>query len=555
VSEACAGFVRLAFAVWAAAMLLGPGLAPVAAADPQTGDHFEYKFKQRVDNGEGGYDGWWEETVSHGRYDVVSVSGSRVELTAAYGWTYDAYDYPKTPVHNVALNFSFSADTRLYLYGYDLDVAYGPDPSVWFWISPDVALGQQVRILDGNYTVESLDATVWSDWMPKRAIELVSRGSGMRDDIYGQMYYTYTDRYYMDRETGYIIAERYSEHDTGWWEGQRSSFDWHEDYDVVSSSYKIRIDWVTLGGTVAAVLGIFILIGLTIYGVRWRARKITAPRRVRIFRVRKMAKYPHMPNRASVHFGPFLEDFARKALCSGGRVAAAVSSEGLEGLALYHRDAKVGAIFCKDYAVNEALRKFVGAKDFFSEERHRACDSEINDLAEMDIRVGREAYNTFETSRVMTLSDIRDTGFDSANLRLMERADIPEVAALAKKVYRVRSGRWVRCLLDTGDIGVVATVGGRIAGFAFATVMDDTARFHTLTVAQDMRGRGIAKALMRARLHFAKDLGVGTVILEIADWNLPSLAVATSFGFKNAGYMYVETTRIKRVKKNIVRRW
>jgi L-amino acid N-acyltransferase YncA len=113
----------------------------------------------------------------------------------------------------------------------------------------------------------------------------------------------------------------------------------------------------------------------------------------------------------------------------------------------------------------------------------------------------------------------------------------------------------MKSLVDTGDICVVATVNGKAAGFAFATVVDDAARFHTLTVAPDMRGKGLAKELMRARLHFAKSLGVRSIILEIADWNLPSLSVSTSFGFRNIGNMYVETTRIRRMKKNIVRRW
>jgi len=546
---------QLAIIAAFASCVLAACASPVSA-QPAQGDIFEYEYTQEVDDGSGGYYGWWEKTVSHGRYYVTSVSDGKVEMTALYGWYYDASDSPKTPVHYVAENFSYSAETRHYVYGYDLDVDYGPDPSVWFWVPTGMSVGQQVHILNSTFTVESTDATVWSDWLPKRAIMLVERGSGMRDDVYGQMSYTYTDRYYMDKDTGYIIAERYTEHDTGWWAGHSSSFDWTEKYDITSSSYRIPIDWITLTVTVLIIAGIFLLMGGGIYAVRWRSRTLTTPKKVKVYRIRKMAKYPHLPNKATINFEPFLEDFADKALRSGGRVAVATSHDGLEGLAIYHKDAKVGAIFCKDYDINDPLRRFVGAKDFFSEIRHQVKESYIEELRNtVAVNVGHDAYNTFETSRVLGLSQLPDTGYDSANLRLMALTDMDEVAAIAKKVYKVRARRWMRSLVDTGDIGVVATVNGKVVGFAFATVIDDAARFHTLTVSPEMRGQGLAKELMRARLHFAKSLGVKNIILEIADWNLPSISVSTSFGFRNIGNMYVETTRIRRMKKNIVRRW
>ena len=389
---------RLAMVSAALAFILLIGLAPGCQAEPVVGDYFTYEYTQKVSDGHGGYYGWWEKTESSGRYDVVSVSGSKVEMTASYGWTYDASDAPKTPLRQVDLNFSYSTANRTYISGYDLDVDYGPNPSIWFCIPTNVTVGQSVRILDSVFIVESLDATVWSNSVPMKGILLENSGFGSRDDAYGDMCFSYTDRYYMDRETGYIIAERYTEHDSGTWSGYRSSFTWTEEYDVISSSYSLDIDWFTFIFTILEIAGVAALIGGAIYALRWFPRSMISPDKIKVYRIRKIGKYPHLPNRATLYFEPFLEDFAHKALLSNGRVAVAVSEKGLEGLAIYHRDAKVGAIFCKDYRVNEVLRKYIGAKDFFSEVRHQVSDSEINELSEMSISVGHEAYNIFETS-------------------------------------------------------------------------------------------------------------------------------------------------------------
>lgn len=534
-------------------------LAPVGLAMPQQGDSFSYDFVQEVTNGQGGYEGWWEKTTSHGRYDVVSTEGEKTEILFNYKWSYDSYD-SKTGPQSVSGNFSFSTATRKYIYGYDLDVAYGANPSIWFWVPPSISVGQQLVILDQEFTVRSKSAVVWSDWLPREAIELVAYGSGHRNDAYGNFAYTFRDEYYMDKETGYIIAERYEEQDTGSWQGASSSFTWKESYDVTSSSYERQIEWISLSMIILGIIGTAALLYLAYYAIRWRKRTVVLDigNTVKIFRIRKISKFPHLANEASMYFGDFLEDFARKALLSGGRVAVAVSKTGLAGLAVYHRDVKTGAIFCKSFKVNEPLRKYIGAKDFFSEVKHE-MEGDVSTYDDWGtnkpLLKNVRAYNIFETSKVLTLSSIPQLPYDASTIRVMAQSDLEEVSAIAQKVYKVKAKRWMQSLLDTKDIGVVAVVGGRIVGFAFATLTGDRARFHTLTVAPELRGRGLAKEMMRARLHIVRELGVREVVLEIADWNLASLTVSTFFGFRSIGEMYVETMRTKRVKKDIVRRW
>lgn len=100
----------------------------------------------------------------------------------------------------------------------------------------------------------------------------------------------------------------------------------------------------------------------------------------------------------------------------------------------------------------------------------------------------------------------------------------------------------------------MARINGKIVGFAFATYANGHGRIHTLTVLPNYRNRGVGKELMCARLKTLYDLGARSVITEIADWNLASLQIAYSCGFKPVGTMYVETARSTRIKKTIVRR-
>jgi RimJ/RimL family protein N-acetyltransferase len=97
-------------------------------------------------------------------------------------------------------------------------------------------------------------------------------------------------------------------------------------------------------------------------------------------------------------------------------------------------------------------------------------------------------------------------------------------------------------------------MNNRIVGFGFACVCGDHGRLHTLGVAKEYRGMGIAKELHCARLEAMRHMGVTKVTDEIADWNLASIRISTISGFKPVGKMYVETVRTKRIKKNIIRR-
>ena len=227
-------------------------------------------------------------------------------------------------------------------------------------------------------------------------------------------------------------------------------------------------------------------------------------------------------------------------------------------MAYYNKEGHIGTVLCKNTELNEYLRQFVGCKDFFSETEHIITPSGWmrNDRGLMNKlgKVHNKAYNVFETHKVYRLEPVPPVTYDSGLVRPMRREDLPEVAKLAKAVYRARARRWIRACLESDDLAYVAVVNGRIVGFGFACVCGAHGRLHTLGVDRAYRGRGIAKELHRARLEAMRLMGVTDVMDEIADWNLASIRISTLSGFKPIGKVFVETTRRRRIRKSIVRR-
>lgn len=553
-----------------------------SAGDPSVDTFFEYEYVQWVDSCSGIYEGYTERTEAKGKYDVISWGPDEVSMTVVRSWTYSNNEGERDSGRFEG-DFSFSLATRKYTSPeIDLDdPLYTSQPastlSQWLWIPPGIGQGESISILDQNWTVTKKDATLWSKWIPRKVTEVTVRGSYFRDDDYGDFDYTYTDRLYYEKDSGMFFAERYEEWDEGLWHNQWAKFRYVIEIDVVRSSYDVEIDWLTMIFTYTSIAFLTIAIswgiGYMIYRGRWRTRKhdislfvkdssgyVALTKEKIVFRrVWKMKDYPHLDNNATDNFEPFLEHWTEKALLAKDRVAVAVSERyGLVGFALYNKEAKIGTILCKNTETTETLRSFVGCKDFFSEERHlikptKEMRKDRTLMKELK-KVRNEAYNVFETHSVYELSTLEPVSYDTKLVRPIRTEDLPQVTALAKKIFRGRAKRWMAACVNSGDLGYVAVADGLIVGFGFACVSGSHGRLHTLGVAKEYRGRGIGKELHLARLEAMRLMGVTRVIDEIADWNLASKRISTLSGFKRIGDMYVETTRTKRIKKNIIRR-
>jgi GNAT superfamily N-acetyltransferase len=552
------------------------------APDPDYNTFFEYEYFQKVDSGSGAYDEYYEETKAKGRYEVISWGPDEVNMSAEYSWTYWNNEGMRDS-GRIDRIFSFSLHSRNYTSSeIDLDdPIYTSQPpntlAQWIWIPPGLGVAGSIRILDEEWTVTDKDKTLWSKFIPRKAIEVVATGFRSRDDEYGDFTYSYTDRLYYDKDSGMFFAERYEEWDVGYWEGQWAKFRYIIEIDVTRSSYDVEIDWTTLIFTYASVilltLGTIGGIGYLVYRARWARRTFSMKdlteygsikghaheEKVVTRRVWKMKDFPHLKNNATDFFEPFLKHWTEKALLAKDRVGVAVSKDyGLVGFALYNKEAKIGTVLCKNTEITETLRSFIGCKDFFSERKHIIKPSaemrKDKTLMRQLKKVKNEAYNVFETHRVYELSEVEPITFDTKLVRPMRAQDMPNVITLAKKVFRRRARRWITACFDAGDIAYVASIDERIVGFGFACVSGSYGRLHTLGVAKEHRGRGIGKELHLARLRAMQLMGVINIIDEIADWNLASIRISTLSGFKPIGKMYVETTRTRRIKKNIVRR-
>jgi len=566
-------------------LLLGPFAFIAGALQPDSTTWFRYDYFQKVDQGTGDYSGWGDETRGTGYYDVLRWGPENVTMKTIQHWNY-RNDDGESKEGGLNRVFSFSLSNRKYTTETDLD-----DPpyntmnatllAQWLWVPPALRQGERIDILDETWTVTGTDVVLWSKWLPRRLIEVSVSGDDERHDDYGDLSYDYTDRLYFDKETGMFFAERYEEYDEGTLDGVSAGFRMTIEIDVTSSSYPVETDWGLFAGTVAMYSALITLIaGAIAYGayrIRWRQREFPMdtmvtgadgmPARssttVKLRRVRKMQDFPLAPATASVFFGPFLRHWTEKALAGKDRVAVATSPElGLGGIAFYNKEARIGTVLCTDSDLAETLRWYVGAKDFFSEvlytvreEPDYEMDDEYGTVPAPQQGQTLEAYNVFETHKVYRLAPIPPSSPDRGLVRPMRAGDIAGAAALARRVWRLPARRWISSCLESGDLGYVAEIDGRMAGFGLACVCGTHGRLHTLAVDSSFQGRGIGKQLHRARLEAMRLLGVTDVIDEIADWNLASIRISTLSGFQPIGKMYVETVRTRRIKKDIVRRW
>lgn len=505
-----------------ALMLLAVG--PALAGPPQINDSFQFDQTTTVNNGAGAYYGYTETTQSHYHYVVTAVSTSAATVQATGSWIFsnssgaslsgsDAY----TPI--------FSLSSRVYQSGWDVPVANPATATVWFWISLPVSVGRVVHVLDEDLTVQSLSATYWIGAVPHSTILLSGKGSYQRSDLYGIYTATYTDEYYYDPNTGFIVAERYSENDVGTWQGQAASFTNSTTLAVTTSSYAVPLDLVSFALVYLGIPAAVILVIVGVIRVRRGPSKLRVgsgnqASYIRIKKVRSQGELAGLTPDGSPFFGPFLPIFAERSLNEGDPVVLALDDRRIAGLALLDRESGMGSLFASDDAVARVLMKRVKMNDFFA-----------------DGTIPGRILNAKEIERfqILQLRNPQPMDYDATVIRPMTADDLTPVIAITQNVYRERAAAFIRSSFNAGDLGYVAVARGMVVGFGFATVVGTVARLHTLTVAPTERSRGLGTEIMKARLSALAALGVDRVIVEISRQNVPSLRVATKVGFAPIG--------------------
>lgn len=417
----------------------------------------------------------------------------------------------------------FSLSTRQYISGRDVNIT-GPI-SIWFWIPTNVTVGDVVEVLDEPLTVTALSATTWLGAMPRSAILLTGSGQYPRDDEYGTYTATYHDEYYFDRESGFVVAERFTEQDVGSWQGEPASFRYRAELFVTASSYPIPLELLTFS---LVYLGIPAAVVLVVAGVirvrrgpsRFNVGSKDFPTSVRIRRAKTPADVVNLVPDGSPFLGPFLPVFAERSIAEGDPVVLALADRRIMGMVLLDRESGMGSLFATDERVAQVLGKRLRMRDFFAD---AALPGRLLRATEMD------------RFTILQLRNPQARDYDTALVRPMSADDLPAVVAIAEAVYRGRARRFLQSSFQAGDLGFVATSGGRVVGFGFAMVVGPVARLHTLTVDAAYRAQGIGTEIMNARLSTLAALGVERVLVEISKNNAASLRIATKAGFVPVG--------------------
>ena len=228
-----------------AALLLSTLVAsPVARASayaPRPGDFFAYTETGVVNNGQGSYTGYSDQTVITGREVMRSVSGGTVSSYYQYAYQFSSNQGSMTSDSSGG-NFTWSTSTFEYFNATDHQVGYSFPLRVWFAMDAALPVGGTFYLLDTQFTVEDRNYSYLLPGSNHTYVQtIVATGTGQyeRDDDYGIFTASFTYTSYFDPATGYIVGYHYVEQDTGSYQGQPGSFTYTDDLGVTSSSYAL----------------------------------------------------------------------------------------------------------------------------------------------------------------------------------------------------------------------------------------------------------------------------------------------------------------------------
>jgi ribosomal-protein-alanine N-acetyltransferase len=114
----------------------------------------------------------------------------------------------------------------------------------------------------------------------------------------------------------------------------------------------------------------------------------------------------------------------------------------------------------------------------------------------------------------------------------IERGSYPNPWSLDGFRRELRSGPVSVCRAALSDPEPGET---RLLGYAFAHVVADEMKINNVSVAPEVRRRGIGRALMNDLLALARARGCRHVTLEVRVGNAPALSLYRSLGFRDVG--------------------
>jgi ribosomal protein S18 acetylase RimI-like enzyme len=138
---------------------------------------------------------------------------------------------------------------------------------------------------------------------------------------------------------------------------------------------------------------------------------------------------------------------------------------------------------------------------------------------------------SYETDHVWQMESTRAPGSVKVGFRVTRLPRTMKVAGIAQKDVLLEH-------YEQGECFLIAEENDEIRGYIDATgeMWKRLARINYLTVAQDYRRSGIAKALVRAMLDWGHTRDLDTVIAETQTKNYPASSLFLKLGFAFCGF-------------------
>lgn len=123
-------------------------------------------------------------------------------------------------------------------------------------------------------------------------------------------------------------------------------------------------------------------------------------------------------------------------------------------------------------------------------------------------------------------------------IRLMEERDLPEVCAIEREAFSMPwSEEGFRNSLSLGyALFLAAEYEGQIAGYCSCYQSLEEAEIMNVAVKRELRGRGIAKALLQELFRIGKSRGAFCYMLEVRAGNETAIGLYESQGFERGGF-------------------
>jgi [ribosomal protein S18]-alanine N-acetyltransferase len=123
-------------------------------------------------------------------------------------------------------------------------------------------------------------------------------------------------------------------------------------------------------------------------------------------------------------------------------------------------------------------------------------------------------------------------------IRPYRATDAPAIAEILRDSAEAAQwppGSYAKVAESPGGLVLVCDASGQPVGFVAARQAADEAEILNIAVHRDLRGKGVASALLLAALDEFRRSAIARVFLELRESNLPALTLYNRHGFTPSG--------------------